>query len=146
MGQKNHAIYQNEELISHEIQTRKQFSQVKSKILQNLQENTCARFSFEIRLQAYSCQWWLEGSRDAAGVGPTALLNFFCNLSNIWVEIWNPGSDMKTILHGRLSDRFLEMENNIRRKKLHRINQNSNLQFVYILISQFKKLTTKTWT
>ena len=60
-----------------------------------------------------------KSSREAASEGPTVLYTRFCGL------LTYPRHDYK--FHARLYGRFIETKSNLRKKKLHRTNQGSNL-------------------
>ena len=67
------------------------------------------------------------GSKEATSEGSTVLHIHFCSLSNnskkqlgIPAQTW--------LFHAWSYDRFTEIQSNLRRKKLHRTNQGSNLE------------------
>ena len=73
-------------------------------------------------------QLWAKGSREEANEGPTVLCIRFCSLSNTSrkqlgapVQTWQQYS-----MHGRMVDLFIEIQKNLRRKKLYRTNQGFN--------------------
>ena len=70
-------------------------------------------------------QQWAKGLRKVTSEVPTVLHICFCSLQfQIPTRITNP--DMTTVLHAWLYGRFIEIQSNLRRKKLHRTNLGCN--------------------
>ena len=67
--------------------------------------------------------WWAKGSRGAASEGPTILHICLCNFQ---LAAWSTSLEVTTVFHWWSHGRFVEMQINHRRKKLHRTNQGSN--------------------
>ena len=79
------------------------------------------------RLKLTSCRQWPKGSRNVASKGPTVFHTCVCSSSSIFqASISSTIPDMASICHERLHDRFTEIKSNLRRKRLHRMNQSFN--------------------
>ena len=59
-----------------------------------------------------------KSSREAASERPTVLHICFGSLSNTPVTARSTNSDMATVFHARLSDRFTDTQSNLRRKNV----------------------------
>ena len=109
---KNHATHQNNECTSHKKKDAELAQPFNMSIYKILTKKTEAGY-ISMMSQRF------KNSREAASEGPTVLYTHFCSL------LTYPRHDYK--FHARLYGRFIEIKSNLRKKKLHRTNQGSNL-------------------
>ena len=70
-----------------------------------------------------------QGLTEAASGGPTVLHIQFCSFEHFQVASRSTRQDMTPLFYARQYGRFIQIQSNLRRKKLHRPDQDSNLLF-----------------
>ena len=108
-----------------------QFIRTTSRFLSRIRSwNQCGQFRWTFtkvipigkRLKPATFQQWAKGSREAASVGPKVLHIHFCSLSNNS----QLGAPAQTWQQHSLQGGMVEIQGNLRKKKLHRTNQLCN--------------------
>ena len=84
------------------------------------QSNTCRR------LKLATFQRWAKGSREAAKKDQQSSISFLWLIQQFQVAIRSSSPDMTTVFHAWPYGRFIGLQSNLRRKKLHKTNQGSN--------------------
>ena len=69
-------------------------------------------------------KWGFRRGSKWRSNSPTYLFLQF--VKHFWVAARSTNPDMATVFYGRSYGRFIEIQNNLKRKKLHRTNQGSN--------------------
>ena len=84
------------------------------------QSNRCRR------LKLATFQRWAKGSREAAKKDQQSSISFLWLIQQFQVAIRSSSPDMTTVFHAWPYGRFIGLQSNLRRKKLHKTNQGSN--------------------